>query len=137
MKSWALWVSFISVLLLQSFITTLPLIIVWLVIFYVFFQDSRAFFLAFLSGVILDSSSVQTIGLSSLYLVGFVFLLSLYEKKFEIQTLPFVALSSFLGAVGYLWITDGSYMVWPGIVSAICTAILFYIFPVKHKEVTF
>jgi cell shape-determining protein MreD len=137
MKSLFVWVSLLITLLLQSFFTTMPLVVVWLSIFYVLSEDSKAFFLAFLAGIILDSSSVRHIGISSLFLVGFVFLVSLYEKKFETQTLPFVGLSSFLGTISYSLIVAGSINLWQVALTASLAGIIFYALRTKKEAISF
>lgn len=94
--------------LLQGTFTTLPLIIDVLILYYVFFKEESTIFLASLiAGIFLDSISVRTLGVSSLFLVLFLFIVMLYQRKFEINTWPFVFFSSFLG--GFIFLTVFGY----------------------------
>lgn len=89
--------------LLEGTLTTLPLIIDILLLYYVFYKEEfMVFLVSFIAGIFLDSISVRIIGLSSLFFVIFLFVVMLYQKKFEITTWPFVAFSSFLGGFVFL-----------------------------------
>lgn len=92
---------FIS-LILESSITTIPLIFISLLCLTVVYKDNFPFFLAFVFGVFFDILSFKTLGASSLFFVAFLFLVLIYQRKFEIRTYPFILISSFLGSLFYL-----------------------------------
>ncbi len=102
-------ISLFLAILLEADITTLPLVLLIILFASVVIKKNEMFALAFFSGLILDIMSFGRIGLSSLYFTLFVFIIFLYQKKFEIETLHFVAIFSFFGSLGYLWIEGVSY----------------------------
>ena len=57
--------------------------------------------IAFLTGLALDALLLNPLGKTSLFLAIFLFIILLYDKKFDIQTFPFVFLASFIGSFAY------------------------------------
>ena len=91
-------------LVFEVSLTTLPLIFLVLLTLTVVIKEYWIFLFAFIFGVLLDLISFKTIGISSAYFITFIFLVLLYQKKFEISTIYFVFTSSFLGSFGFLLI---------------------------------
>lgn len=128
--------------LLESSVTSMPLLFNILLVWFILSKDLPAgrqatgiFFLAFIFGMVLDTLLVQKVGISSLYSIVAIFIVVLYEKKFEIQTPAFVFLSSFLGSVGYLLITSQQYIMQQAILSALLSTVVFYrIYSLQKKE---
>lgn len=89
-----------------SGMTTIPFSVGLLVVIAVLSRKSWVFFLALGLGFFLDLISIRVLGYSSLIFTVFVFILFLYERKFEIQTVIFVFISTFLGSLIYLEIFD-------------------------------
>src|SRR3989338_11445134 len=89
--------------LLESTITSIPLVLDVLIVFYVLRRKSRLLIPAFIAGIILDIFQVRELGQTNIFLLLVVFLVFLYEKKFEITTSPFLFFSSFIGGGVYLW----------------------------------
>lgn len=111
---------------LESSVTTLPLVFVTLLCLAVLVRKEWIFAVAFIAGVFLDALSFRVLGQTSLYFTVFVFLVFLYQKKFEIATKYFVFIASFLGSFGYLIIfSHGNMMVLQAISSAIIGTIIF------------
>ena len=94
---------FLSLFLQASIITT-PISLLILIVFYCFYQDEWIFFAAFLSGVILDIVLVQYVGITSGYFLICIFLISLYQRKFEVSSYYFLSLYIFFSTVFYAWI---------------------------------
>jgi cell shape-determining protein MreD len=116
----------IIALLLESALTTLPLLLLTLLVFTTFFKDKFIFILAFVFGILLDVMALGTIGLSSLFFVVFVFLIIMYQSKFEITTNNFIFAASFLGSIGFLLIHGyANNIIIEAMVSAILGLILF------------
>lgn len=92
---------FIS-LIIESSLTTVPLVLSFLLVFYLLKRETWIFVLAFFLGLILDSLLLRTLGQTSLFFVIFLFSVELYERKFEIKTSSFVFLSSLMGSIFYL-----------------------------------
>lgn len=84
----------------ESLYTTIPLIVMSVLLLYVVWRDRSLFIIAFWSGIVFDTLSVEKIGASSIFLVVFLFLVVLYERKFEIDTIYFVLFATFLGSFG-------------------------------------
>ena len=89
-------------LILESSITTIPLILLVLLVSTVVIKDDIVFLLAFIFGILLDVLTFKTIGLSSAFFTFLVFLILIYEKKFEINTLSFIAFSTLLSSFLFL-----------------------------------
>ena len=96
------WIVFITVLLIEGTITAIPLVLIFLLCLMVMKRAEWIFLLAVVSGVMLDILSLRPVGITSILLVLFVFSILLYERKYEINTIPFVAISSFLGSFLFL-----------------------------------
>jgi len=102
-------VSLLVAIVLESTITTLPLVLLIILFLSVINKKKEVFVIAFFAGLLLDVLSFGRIGLSSLYFTIFVFLIFLYQRKFEIETLYFVAIFSFLGSFIYLFLEGVKY----------------------------
>lgn len=113
-------------IILEGGVISIPLVFNMLLLWLIQTRDSGVFFLAFISGIFLDTVLVQRIGLSSSYFIVALFITALYEKKFETQTVAFVLISSFVGSFGYLLITHQSYVLQQAMVSAVLSALVFY-----------
>ena len=99
-----LFVIFFLFLILSSSLTTIPLSIAILVVCAVIFRESWVFFTAFLLGLFLDLSLTRPLGQTGLVFVLIMFVISLYERKFEAKTGTFVFISTFLGSLVYLMV---------------------------------
>jgi len=92
----------ILALILEVSLTTIPLVFLVLLSLAVLYKEAIIFPIAFLFGIFLDLFTFQTPGISSTILIIFLFLVLLYQRKFEIATNRFIVASSFLGSFGYL-----------------------------------
>lgn len=118
------WLLLFAALVL-GVLTTLPLALILLVVFYALKKELWLFTAAFFTGVILDLIFVRTIGASSLFFVSFLLLVELYGRKFETATTPFVFIASFIGSILYLMLFGQVLMLWEALVSAFLTVGLF------------
>lgn len=120
---------FIAILILliiaASAITTIPLSVALLAVTAVLLKKSRVFFLAFGLGLFADLISLRPLGYASLLLIIFVFLIRLYERKFETQTMPFVFISTFLGSISYLWLFGYNNILVQSLICAVISILLF------------
>lgn len=85
-------------LLLQSSVLSLPLVLLVIIVITVVYKNYFVFVLAFIFGILLDILSFKTIGFSPVFFSIIIFLILMYERKFEIQTNYFVIFSSALGS---------------------------------------
>lgn len=102
MQSRTLFLLLLS-LVLEVSVTTIPLVFLVLLSLTVIYREENLFFFAFLFGILLDLFLVKTLGLSSVYMVFVMFLILIYQRKFEIATNYFVFIASFLGSLGFLF----------------------------------
>jgi len=95
---------FIISIFLEGTVTNLPLVLICLVILTIATRNLFLFILAFVAGIFLDTFALRPIGLTSIFLLLCVFLMLLYQRKYEINSYPFVLLASFVGSLVYLLI---------------------------------
>lgn len=113
--------------LLETTITTAPLILIMLLIMAVVSKKSWIFSIAFAEGLFLDLLSFNAVGKTSVFFAIFLLIILLYDRKFEIRTLPFVLISSFLGSLFYLIFFNHQSIFVQAVLSSVIAAILFLI----------
>lgn len=117
---------FLLSFLLEASVTTLPLVFLTLLCFSILTRKEWIFVIAFIAGVVLDALSFRLLGESSLYFIGCIFLVFLYQRKFEIATKHFVFISSFVGSLGFLLLFSyGNLIILQAISSAIIGTLIF------------
>lgn len=89
-------------IVLEGTVTSLPLVLIALILIAVHLKTSDVFFLAFLAGIILDLFLVRQVGESSVFFLLVLFCIFLYERKYEIESTIFVTFASMLSALIYL-----------------------------------
>jgi cell shape-determining protein MreD len=67
-------------------------------------RNALPFITAFVTGIFFDAFSIHPLGGTSMFLLGFVFLIMLYQRKYEIYSYQFVMIISFMGIVLHVWI---------------------------------
>jgi cell shape-determining protein MreD len=116
---------------LEATFTTFPLVFLILLIISIILKKTFIFPIAFFMGLLLDALSVRDIGSESIFFLVFLFLVFLYQKKFEIDTLPFVFLSSFLGSFLYLIFSNThNFLVLQSLVCGFLALIFFKVFKI-------
>lgn len=121
-------------LLLQSSLTTLPILLVFLLFLTIQKKDGSVLSIAFFVGLLYDLLAVQFLGVSSLFFVCFVFLILLYQKKYEISTFYFVAFASFLGSLVYLALFGFSTIFFQALVVMCLAVVVFVVFYRMQKQ---
>lgn len=117
--------------LLEATVTTLPVVAV-LLLCYGIAKKENAFIIAFVAGLLLDIFTLRPLGETSLFLLLFLFLVFLYQRKYEINSYPFVIVSSFLGAYVYLMLF-GSTSVTKAMICSVIATVLFAGLSLKFK----
>ncbi len=131
---WVIVILIIILTLLQGSVTTLPLIILFFLNAAVVTKKNWIFPASFLTGLVIDIFLLNTMGKTSLFLLIFLFVVLLYDKKFDIQTFPFVFLASFIGSLIYLaTISHAPNIFIQAASSAIISIFLFWIVVVLNK----
>ena len=125
MRKWIFWLLLSMAILFEGGLTSLPLVLNVLLVFYLIERKQTLFFIAFLGGILLDILLLRTPGQSSLFFIIVFLILSLYERKFEIQTIPFIFFSSFFASLAFLAIFGYSFIFLQALVSSFITIFLF------------
>ena len=131
---WLLVILILISTLLQACVTTLPLVILFFLNAAVVTKKTWIFPVSFLAGLVLDALLFNPMGTTSLFLVIFLFIVLLYDKKFDIQTFPFVFLASFIGSLIYFIIISHIPNIFTqAIISAVISTLSFWILVVFNK----
>jgi len=126
---------FLFSLFLESSVTTLPLVFLTVLCLAVLTSKEWIFVIAFIAGVLLDALSFRALGQSSLYFILYIFLVFLYERRFEISTKYFIFIASFLGSFGFLIIFSYNNLILQSLMSSIIGVLIFSILSRFHKNV--
>lgn len=125
---------FLIAFLFEATIITIPLVFICLLVFSLMNKNPWMFGLYFLSGIFLDISSLRNLGETSLFFIGFFFLVLLYERKFEIATFPFIFISSFLGSFLFMNVFGFSFYFFGAILSSIIAVFAVFILQLYNTE---
>jgi cell shape-determining protein MreD len=120
MKYFALLLLLLA-LVFEVSLTTIPFVFLVLLCLMVIFRGNWLFAVAFIFGLLFDFLSFRTVGISSSFLVLVLFLVLLYQSKFEITTAYFVAIASFLGSLLFLMLQGYTHLIF---VQAIVSSVL-------------
>lgn len=129
-----LLVVFFVALFSEGTLTTLPLTLLALIILLLQKREQWIFPLAFVSGILLDVMTMDRIGIRSIFFVFFLFFMVLYEKKYEIQTLPFVSVVSFFGSLIYLFLLSSKPLLLQSLTSCVIASMLFFLYSTYRKR---
>ena len=114
--------------LLEGTVTVLPLVFICLLCMTIVTRDSFIFLPAFIAGILLDAFALRPIGETSIFLLLAVFVMLLYQRKYEINSYPFVFMASFIGSLLFLILFGYSGAFVQAIVSAVIAVLLFALF---------
>lgn len=120
-----IFILFFLFIILSNSLTTIPFSIAMLIVCAVIFRKPWVFFAGFLLGLLFDLFFVRSLGLTGLILTFIVFLVLLYERKFETQTLTFVFVLTFLGSLIYLWFFKYEMVFIQAFINALLSVLLF------------
>lgn len=121
-------------------ITSMPLLLLVFLFFWLATRDPIIFTLAFVIGIFFDLQSVGTIGMSSLFFVLFLGVIVLYERKFEIETYPFVFASSAIGSCLFLLLLGYHHILEQSFLAGLMALFVFWMlvkFNTKREKNTF
>lgn len=123
-------------LLLEGAVTTLPLVLIVLLCLTIYRRDGIVFPIAFAAGLILDIMTIRVLGASSIFFSLILFMILLYQRKYEINSYPFVTVSSFFGALGYLLVFGYANWFMQSVLSSIVAVLLFMPLRFFNKDLT-
>lgn len=125
----------ILAIFLESTVATFPLTLLILIYSSVMVRKNIMFSVAFFSGMLLDVLSFKTVGITSLYFTTVVFVVYLYEKKFELNTPHFIAGFSFISSFIYLLLNGVSYAFFQSAVAGLFAALSYLAWRARNKKV--
>jgi len=137
MRIWILCLLLLIAVLIEATLTTIPVVFLLLINFLILEKKSWVFAAGFFSGLMLDIFSLRFLGSTSLFFVTFLFVISLYERKFETTNPYFVLFASFIGTLIYLIIFNIRLVIPQAILSALIGVFIFYVMMLlraKEKE---
>lgn len=120
---------------IQATFISIPLPLAVLIPAVVIYKKSWVFILATISGFFIDALTFKLVGITSITLVMFLFLIMLYQKKFEIINLPFISCVTFISSFIYLLIFHYHYIFLASIINSAVAVILFIcLYFIAQKE---
>jgi len=120
--------------ILESFVTSLPLTLCLLIFLTVVLRKVEVFALAFFAGFMLDILTFGRIGLSSAFFTLVVYLIFLYEGKFELETPGFIFLTTIVASAIYLFLTGKEILLQTIFITSI-SAVSFFVFSLRNKKI--
>ncbi len=134
LKYFILIVSCLLSVIVEGSITTFPLSILVIILSYIILRSNLVFVLAFLMGLLLDVMTFRRFGITSMIFLGLLFLIFLYQRKFEIASLPFVFFSLLIGGYTYakFVIPDNQFL--QSLLIAILGSLIYLCLSAIHKK---
>lgn len=129
-----IFLSIFFAIMLQASVTTVPLVLPIILFLSVVFRNNDVFFIAFLSGLFLDLLTFGRFGISSLYFTVLVFIVYAYQKRFEIETLHFITIFSFLGSLIYLVLVGSGHIFFQSVLATIISVSSFVVYKRFNKK---
>lgn len=130
MKKYVLFLLLFLAILIEVSKTTIPLVLDIIIILYILERKSWVFAVAVITGLFLDVALVRSLGQSSIFFLGLLFIITLYERKFEITSQFFVLFSSFFASLFFLAVFGYNYILQQALVSSFFSFFLFKV--IKH-----
>ncbi|MCX6783188.1 MAG: hypothetical protein NTZ20_04345 [Candidatus Levybacteria bacterium] len=118
-------VLFLIGLLTEAMFFQIPITLILLLLLFIFYKETWVFLLALISGIIIDIILVKTIGLTSIAYLSFLFIIILYEKKFEISSRAFIGYFCFFASIVICLILGYSNIIMTSVISSFIGMILY------------
>jgi cell shape-determining protein MreD len=138
MKFVFLFLLFCFAILFESTLVQIPLTLIIFCILTVIYKEEWIFPVSLCSGILLDALNFRPIGATSLFFLLFLFVVFLYEKKFELRSVWFVIFIVGIGSLLFLLIFGHTLLVVQVAVSVGVAVFLFFLFsflqPLPEKD---
>ena len=134
MRIWIVSFILLIAVLIEATFTTIPLALLLLINFLILEKKSWVFAASFFSGLALDILSLRYLGSTSLYFVIVLFIINLYERKFETSNIYFVLFTSFVGSFFYLTVFEVRLALSQAVLSAFLGSIIFFLMTILSKK---
>lgn len=119
---------------LESTLTTLPLILIAVTIFFILYKQIWILWIAFIGGLVLDAGLIHPLGSTGIFIVLWLLIILLYERKYEIDSYPFIIISSFIGTAIFLFAFNYREVWIQAIISTIISLIIYSILRNKKRK---
>ncbi len=121
----------------EGSITSIPLVLMCLITIAAHTKSSRVYVYALIAGSILDILTGRILGVTSLVLVILLFMIFLYQRKYEINSYIFIGFASFFFSFIFGFIFHVSHMFMHVVISILFALTLFLMWKVLFlKEST-
>lgn len=119
---------------IESTVFSFPITLLSVLLLFVFTRSVDVFLLAFFVGIVLDILKVHPVGISSAYFILYIFLTSLYSRKYEIETLLFVFIMGLMGSFIYSFLVEHTIRLLNAFSIAVIGGILFVTFQMIRRK---
>lgn len=114
---------------LQGSLFSIPFIIPIILLYFIFSKKESAFFAAAVFGILIDILLLNPLGATSIFLIIFLFISTMYTRIFEAENFYFAAVFTLIGSGVYSYIFYPSDFVLKAIV---CLAIVVFVYLVMR-----
>lgn len=120
------------VVLIEATVTTLPLVFICLLCYLIVFKKPFVFYTALFFGILLDLFASRALGSTFVFFLLFFYLVLLYRKKYEIDSYPFVLVTSFMGSYLYGILYRSSNALTLAVISSMIAVLLFGVLKLNY-----
>src|SRR5579872_752150 len=113
---------------LEAGVFAFPLNLILLLCYVLVSKNENTLFIALLSGLIIDSLTLRAIGSTPFFLIVFLSIVLLYQRKFEITNTTFAAVLAFVGTLIYTISFGYQFVVLQSVLSVGITVVIFKLF---------
>jgi rod shape-determining protein MreD len=122
----------LAMIFIEGTIVTVPLTFSILLVLFLLYKRDIVLVYAFVAGLLLDALTVRVIGSTSLFFCIILGIILLYQRKFEITSLFFLMITSFIGSFLYGLLFGLENLVLQSVISVIISVMFFLIL---HKRI--
>src|SRR6185437_10641020 len=94
----SLFILLLFSLFFEGVLSALPLVLICLICLTISIRNSFMLFIAFITGFILDAFALRPLGGTSIFFLSVIFLILLYQRKYELNSYPFILISAFVSS---------------------------------------
>ena len=134
MKFFWIFLLLFILICLQTTLVSIPFVLGGILLLSVLYKEYWIFPVSFVAGILLDLVTFQTVGITSLFFTFVLGILFLYERKFEIQSMPFITMFTFLASLAYGYLFDEPYVIFASVaLTGMLSGLFFFLarFPMK------
>ncbi len=126
MDKFFLAICFFLAVMLETTVIQLPFVLLLLLVTTIFYRTEWIFIVGLILGIIIDGLTFRHLGETSLFYIIFLLFVFLYEQKFELKTVAFAALMSFVGSF-FFFLVFGSQVFILQLIAATIIGSLFFL----------